>query len=197
MSHITTARSFRELMEEVRSGSQDAAWELVDLYGPHVQRFVRRALHRQLRSKFDSIDFVQIVWASVFREPEKLRNIQQSEELIALLAGIARHKVLNEVRRRLQSLKYNIGRERPMGFREEEDGELHLRNPTPSAVAIAKERWDLMIAKENPMVQSVVTLRLQGVTFVEIANRLQIHERTARKVIERLTGDSDTATGTE
>ena len=40
------------------------------------------------------------------------------------------------------------------------------------------------------MVQSVVSLRLQGVTFVEIADRLHINERTARKAIEKLTGDS-------
>jgi len=184
-------------MEEVRSGSQEAAWELVDRYGPHVQRHVRKSLHRQLRSKFDSIDFVQVVWASVFRNPEKLREIDRSEELIAFLAGIAKHKVLNEVRRRLQSLKYNVAREKPLGFREEENGELHVRNPTPSAVAIAKERWDGMLAKQNATAQAVVGLRLQGVSFVEIAQRLQINERTARKAIERLTQSLDLESDTE
>jgi RNA polymerase sigma-70 factor (ECF subfamily) len=184
-------------MDEVRAGSQEAAWELVDRYGPHVQRFVRRALHHQLRSKFDSIDFVQVVWASIFRDPEKLRQLDRSEDLIAFLAGIAKHKVLNEVRRRLGSLKYNINREKPMGFREEENGELHMRNPTPSAVAIAKERWDMLLAKQNATVRAVVELRLQGVSFVEIAQRLGIHERSARKAIERLTEILELETSTD
>src|SRR4051812_35397354 len=180
-------KSFRELMDDVRSGSQEAAWELVDRYGPHVQRHVRRSLHRQLRSKFDSIDFVQIVWASVFRDPEKLRSIERSEELIAFLAGIARHKVLDEVRRRVQTIKYNVGRERSIGNSGEDTDEPPMRAPTPSAVAIAKERWDQMLCNQNATVQSVVSLRLQGVTFVEIADRLHINERTARKAIEKLT----------
>jgi RNA polymerase sigma factor (sigma-70 family) len=193
----TVEKSFRDLMDEVRAGSQEAAWELVDRYGPHVQRFVRRALHHQLRSKFDSIDFVQVVWASIFRDPEKLRQLDRSEDLIAFLAGIAKHKVLNEVRRRLGSLKYNINREKPMGFREEENGELHMRNPTPSAVAIAKERWDMLLAKQSPTVRAVVELRLQGVSFVEIAQRLGIHERSARKAIERLTEILELETSTD
>ena len=72
-----------------------------------------------------------------------------------------------------------------------------MRNPSPSAVAIAKERWDLLLAKQNATVRAVVELRLQGVSFVEIAERLQIHERTARKAIERLTEILELETNTD
>ena len=179
---------FRLLMGRIREGSHEAAWELVERYGRDVQRFVRRSLHRQLRAKFDSLDFVQIVWGSVFRNPEQLRTMERPEQLIAFLATLARYKVVDEVRRRMQTEKYDIRREQHTA------GESLLNTtpsmstiPSPSAVAIAKERWERLLAGQNEQVQAIVTRRLQGESFVEIANRLNIDERTARRAIERLT----------
>ena len=59
--------NFVALMRRVREGSEAAAWELVDKYGGHLRRAVRRVLNPMLRSKFDSLDFVQLVWDSFFR----------------------------------------------------------------------------------------------------------------------------------
>lgn len=191
MVQATGARSFRDLMEEVRSGSQDAAWELVDQYGPHVQRFVRRILARQMRSKFDSIDFVQIMWASLFREPDRFATFEQPEQLISFLITVAKHKVLNEMRKRTQTARYDVGRELEYNSQEVPQGDLQKQSPTPSAVAIAKERWEVLLANQNATVQSVVALRLRGESFVDIADKLQINERTARKAIAKLTGDDE------
>src|SRR5947209_4816813 len=47
---------FKNLMRRVQEGSEDAARELLDRYGEHILRVVRRKLSRQLRSKFDSVD---------------------------------------------------------------------------------------------------------------------------------------------
>ena len=52
---------FADLMRLVREGSQDASRELVQRFGPHVLRVVRRRLHQSLRSKFDPCDFEQEV----------------------------------------------------------------------------------------------------------------------------------------
>ena len=54
--------NFRSLICHVREGSEDAAWDLVEQYGEAIRRAVRRALNERLRSKFDSLDFVQLVW---------------------------------------------------------------------------------------------------------------------------------------
>ena len=56
--------SFAFLMEQLRLGDQDAAWTIIEIYGPHIKRVVRRDMHDKLRSKYDSADFVQAVWAS-------------------------------------------------------------------------------------------------------------------------------------
>lgn len=189
----TETKSFRGLLEEVRSGSQDAAWELVDTYGPHVHRYVRRFMHCSLRSKFDSLDFVQVMWASLFREPGKLTSFDQPEELIAYLVTLAKNKVINELRRRTVTARYDVGRERQFASADGPGVDVRQQPPTPSAVAIAKERWVHLLSNQNGTVQSVVTMRLRGETFAEIAEKLQIHERTARKAIARLTGEEENA----
>jgi RNA polymerase sigma-70 factor (ECF subfamily) len=178
-------REFEQLIERVRAGSQDAAWELVDKYGRDVQRFVRRSLHQRLRAKFDSLDFVQIVWGSFFKAPERLEGMEKSEQLVAYLATLAKYKVLTEVRRRLQSAKYDLNREASHESGQSPDDK-SSPIPTPSAVAIAKERWDQLLAGQSERDRQIVELRLRGVTYEEIADTLHIHERTARKTIERL-----------
>lgn len=177
---------FAALLEEVRGGSQDAAWKLVEKYGRDVQRFVRRSLNHRLRSKFDSLDFVQIVWGSFFRNPERMQGFERAEQLVAYLATLAKFKVLTEVRRRLETEKYNVMRECVGGEARPIPDMNFAETPTPSAVAIAKERWDHIIAGEPEYVRHIVELRLGGTTFNEIADRLHIHETTARKTIKRL-----------
>ena len=193
MLDATENRSFRGLLNDVRNGSQDAAWELVETYGPHVHRYVRRIMVRNLRSKFDSLDFVQIMWASLFRQPEKLASFDQPAEFIAYLVTLAKNKVFNELRRRTETEGFNVSREQPYASDSVTGPDVRQQVPTPSAVAIAKERWDHLLSNQNATVQSVVTLRLRGNTFDEIARKLQIHERTARKAIAHLTGDIENA----
>src|SRR6185436_6639266 len=180
---------FADLMERVHDGSQDAAWQLLEKYGPHVKRYVRRSLNQEMRSKFDSLDFAQVVWASFFREPDRFRRLESPTELLAYLATLARNKVVGETRRRMKSIKNDLNRE--IGFGELEEG-LEVRcpnaDPTPSAVAIARERWHQLVDNQPETVRRIVELRFMGATFPEIAEQLNIHERTARKAIERLVG---------
>ena len=103
------ATQFAGLMERVERGEQQAAWELLEAYGSHLQRYVRRSLSREMRStRFDSVDFVQVVWASFFREPEKLRRITSPAELMAYLAALARNKVVTEVRKEVHTQKRDM-----------------------------------------------------------------------------------------
>lgn len=186
----TKNKSFHELMERLRNGSQQAAWEFVEAYEGPVQRVIRRALNDQLRPQFDSIDFVQVVWASLFRKPERLAEFDEPEELLAFLAAVAKHKVLSETRKR-RTAKYDVGREKQISSHEESDGNLHKRVETPSALAMANERLEALLAGQSVTVRSVVELRLHGCSYVEIAQALQIHERTARKAIGRLAPQTD------
>ena len=59
-----------------------AAKELYDTYVAHVLRCVRNRMWHRLRSKFDSQDFVQQVWASFFVGETKLPDFQTPDDLI-------------------------------------------------------------------------------------------------------------------
>lgn len=179
---------FRTAIEGVRNGSADAVWKLISEYGPHIQRVVRRRLDRRMRSKFDSLDFVQMVWASVFRNPHELGSLEQPEDLIRYLAALARRKVINEYRRRIvNDTKYNFSREQLLSQEEiDPEEELSTEKETPSQIAMAREQWERLVEQQPERDRSIVQMRIGGATFLEISQQLGINERTARKVIDRL-----------
>jgi len=79
-----------------------------------------------------------------------------------------------------------VRREEPLESAEAPRRELAAKQGTPSQIAIARECWEGLMKELPPYGQKVVKLRITGATYVEIADSLQIHERTARKIIERL-----------
>ena len=178
---------FRNLLRRMREGSEEAAWELVEHYGDAIRRAVRRALHERLRSQFDSLDFVQIVWKSFFRARDAMDRFNSPAELAAYLAAMARNKVGMEFRRRLLTEKYNVNRERSldaekaMGTRGVTD-----RGPGPVDVAIARERWAGLMRSQPAHYRQIIQQRLQGHTCREIADSLHVAECTVRRFLKKL-----------
>jgi len=174
---------FRELMEQVRAGSDAAAHELVEVYGPYILRVVRRRLHQHLRSKFDSTDFVQAVWASFFAIPHEDRQFDRAETLVAFLAAVARNKVIEAVRQRFQAHEYPLQEPDQPGQADP----LRGRQPTPSEVAIAREEWDRLWNSPDDQEQLIVRSRWKGGTVRAIAARLGVSERTIRRILGKFT----------
>ena len=176
---------FRLLLREVRGGSQDAIRELVERYGPHIVRAVRRRLSKAIRAKFDSFDFVQAVWASFFEAPQDFARFERPEQLVGYLAALAHNKVVDEIRRRMRTDKYNVNRERSL-----DDSALHFserlaaQQPSPSEVAVAHELWSRLLEGQPEHYRRILELRRDGNTPQEIADQLRLNERTIRRVIQ-------------
>jgi len=183
-------REFREFLEQVRVGGAGAAEQLLANYGPHVLRLVRRRLSRRLRPRFDSVDFVQSVWASVFRDPQRLGRLTNPRELIQFLQAIAYNKICDESRRSLQSQKRCAQRERSLetlGGRHDVVPDLRDdRQPDPEQLAVAREQWRRLVGHPPRRYRRILLLRMLGDTYDEIAAKLHVHERTVRKVVGRL-----------
>jgi len=177
---------FSKAIERICAGSPDAVWEFIESYGPHIQRVVRRRLNHSMRSKFDSGDFVQMVWASFFANPSQIAKFKEPDQLIKYLVSMARNKVVEETRRRLKYQQHNVRKEFSYEFNATSRSTADRNQDTPSAIAIARERWRSMMHSQSDRDQQVVRLRISGVTYVEIGKRLGIHERTARQVIAEL-----------
>lgn len=175
---------FEAAVKELCTGSEEAVWDFIQTYGPHIQRVVRRRLHHKLRSKFDSVDFVQMVWVSFFATPDRLAQFDKPEDVIRYLVVMAKNKVVEESRRRFEHEKHNVTRERSLDQPEIMETSEH-RSDTPSQIAIARERWRSMIEGEPERNRRILEMRRAGLTFVEISRNLGIHERTARQVIHK------------
>jgi RNA polymerase sigma factor (sigma-70 family) len=178
---------FRGLLGRIKEGDDSAAWELVEHYGEDIRNAVRRTLNRRLRPKFDSLDFVQLVWSSFFRKNTHTGYFTTPEELVSYLVAMARNKVGMETRRRLISKKYNVNREISLEEKSQDyQGEIPSLSPTPMEFAIARERWDSLLSNSPNHYKQIVQLRLQGRTCQDIADNLQIDESTVRRFLKRL-----------
>jgi RNA polymerase sigma-70 factor (ECF subfamily) len=186
MSDDTGQRHFQCLLREAQRGNDDAARELYETYVKYVLICVRHRMWHKLRSRFDSQDFVQQVWASFFDGRGELPDFQTPEDLIAYLQAMAQKKVVLEGRRR-QAQKRDVGLETAIDEHSDRvERHPQTREPTPSAVAVFREQYDRLIEQQPPEMREVAQLRLEGNTFNEIGDRLEMNESTARKLMRRL-----------
>jgi RNA polymerase sigma-70 factor (ECF subfamily) len=178
---------FADLMRRLSEGSEDAARELLDHYGEHILRVVRRKLSRELRSKFDSVDFVQAVWASFFADMPRQRRFDHPQALMAFLVTLAQNKVIDAVRQRMQTQKYDINRERPLeGSVVGDGGGVAARQPTPSQEAVANDEWRRLLDELPNRYRRMLELLREGHTQKDIARELNVNEKTIRRVLEKL-----------
>src|SRR6516164_1101831 len=81
-------------LARIQQGDDDAARELLARYEAEVRLVVRRQLPRLLRSRFDSLDFLQSVWGSFFRRVRgggpPPAEFEDSRHLVAFLARAAK-----------------------------------------------------------------------------------------------------------
>lgn len=185
-------------MRELCSGSEDAAWRIVDEYTPHVLRVIRASLPREIRSKVDSVDLANTMLGSLLLKRSQLSRIRAPEQLVALLTTAAQARVVEEHRKYTVYAVRSIRREEG-SFDETSDsnggdtgvagdGRFGGREQTPSQVAISREsraKWDRILESLSRRDRQVVALRVQGRTYDEIAQQVDdVSPRTARRVVK-------------
>jgi RNA polymerase sigma-70 factor (ECF subfamily) len=180
------AGDIHELLARIQAGDEGAARELLTRYESKVRLVVRRQLPRILRSRFDSLDFLQSVWGSFFYKIRTGPNdLNEEENLVAFLAWAARNKVIDEYRR-VASQRQDINREEPLRLRGDGQEEHLAVGDTPSQVAQARETYDRLrdLLPEDRRV--ILELKAAGHSSKEIGDRVGISERTVQRVLEDL-----------
>lgn len=188
MSERPADFEFDELMKQVIAGSDEAAAKLLREFEPVLLRAIRRRLDKRLRSKFDSIDFAQDVWASFFAGNGKKRQFDTAENLLAFLAAIARNKVRDKTRQRLKLQKYNVLREQSMDDSTtfDRDG-VASDQPTPSYIVMSQEEWNEFLRKQRPAHRMIFVLLRDGRSCAEVAREMGISARYVQRVAEQCT----------
>ncbi len=181
-----TDQELPALLARIRAGDESAAFELLARYEAQVRLVVRRQLPRILRSRFDSLDFLQSVWGSFFRRmkagPEEFED---PRSLVAFLARAAKNKVIDEYRRS-SSRKGNMRLEEPIWLEGARPRELVGDADSPSEIVEAREAFGRLkdLLPENRRI--MLELRVEGLSTREIGDRLNVSERTVRRVLEDL-----------
>jgi RNA polymerase sigma-70 factor (ECF subfamily) len=177
--------NIQELLTRIKNGDEGAARELLTRYEPKIRLVVRRQLPRLLRSRFDSLDFLQSVWGSFFHKIQTSPNdLNEEQNLVTFLAWAARNKVIDEYRR-AATQKQDIHREERLEARGDQAVGL-AAGDTPSELVQAHETFDRLrdLLPEDRRI--IVELKAAGYSSKEIGDRLGISERTVQRVLEDL-----------
>src|SRR6476620_1379952 len=161
---------FADLLERVRSGDSDAAFELVRKYETAIRVAVRTRLSDpKLRRQFDSVDVCQSVLASFFlRAAAGQYDLRDPAQLVALLTKMAHNKLAMRARheyRQRRDIRRNVRL-----------GELYYE-PTavcvePAQQTLGRELIDRAFALMEPAVREIAIRRASGMEWAEIAAQL-------------------------
>jgi RNA polymerase sigma factor (sigma-70 family) len=180
---------FSALMQRIREGSQEAVRELVEGYEEAIRLNVRRKLAPRLRVQFDSVDFVQDVWASFFALSPQQYEFATPEELLRFLVRMACNHVADAARSRFRAQKNNLNRQHSLdGSAAAVAQHLAGPEPSPSQTAIARETYAGLVADLSEEDQRIILLLAQKKTHAEIAQELGVSEKRIRRLLERLKG---------
>lgn len=169
---------FAELVKRIRAGDADAAAELVRRYEPAIRRVVRVRLAGRMAALFDSMDVCQSVLGSFFlRAAAGQYKLESPDDLLKLLATMARHKLAYQVRKQTAQ-KRDVGRE--IGTELPQD-QVAGSDPSPSNHAANRELLVELDKRLTPEERQLVELRNHGHEWEEIAEQLKGSAEALRK----------------
>jgi RNA polymerase sigma-70 factor (ECF subfamily) len=174
---------FQELVARVRSGDGDAAAELVRRYEPAIRRVVRlRMTDARLRRAFDSMDVCQSVLASFFvRAALGQYELSEPDQLLKLLAQMARHKVTNHMRHE-RAERRDVAR---LNDDAEAAGAVAAGDPSPSRQVAGKELLVEFRKRLSAEEAELADLRAQGREWADIGQERGESPEALRKRLAR------------
>ncbi len=175
------------LIERARLGDQ-AAWQLLfdDCY-PKIVRVVRRRLSRPMRKLYDSTDIANEVMQSLVAKFDHF-DFSSIAGLRAFLIQAAEQKVVDGYRRG-HAQKRDLTRDRPIQAGPDSDAwELADGSPTASQVAVASEQEEKLLGGQSGDRQTVLALKLQGLSNSDVARETGWHLRKVERFLEKLRG---------
>jgi RNA polymerase sigma-70 factor (ECF subfamily) len=168
-----------QLIERLNDGDLAAAERAFLAYEPYLRMAVRRQLSAALRSKLDSMDVVQSVWADLLTGFGAAGwRFTDHAHLRAFLVRVTRNRLIDRHRQHHRALE----QERPLSAIPPRD--LPRSNqPRPSEIAQGQELWEQMLAVCPPGHRDILRHKRQGLPLCEIAARAGLHEGSVRRIL--------------
>jgi RNA polymerase sigma factor (sigma-70 family) len=171
-----------DLVDRLTVGDASAADALYAELAPYLQLVVRRNLPRRLRSKFDSIDVVQSVWADFIDGLHAGRwRFDSAAQLRAFLLKSTRNRLIDRVRQFRRAIEH----ERPLNV-SATGPQWECREPRPSEQAQAADLWARLLTVCPPEHRELLRLKGAGAPLALIADRTGLHIDSVRRVLRKL-----------
>jgi RNA polymerase sigma-70 factor (ECF subfamily) len=164
---LSADNNFADLIRRVRAGDPGAAEELVREYEPAIRLEVRCRLRDQrLRRAFESMDVCQSVLASFFmRAVAGEYDLRRPDQLRKLLAGMARKKLLFQVRKQ-RAQRRDVRRLEPI---TPDACAAVGGGPNPSRQCEVRDLLHHFHLRLTPQERQLAELRAQGLLWPDIA----------------------------
>ena len=177
-------RSFRELLQRVRLGDADAARTLVNQYESAIRIAIRaRMSNPALRRHFDSMDVCQSVFGSFFfRMATGVYDVDQPEQLVALLMRIARNKLAMRVRYQFQQCRDS----RRVDSLDSIQVSGPNREPDPTAAVVNADLVQRAFGLMDEESQKIAQMRADAATWAEVATIMGGTAESRRKQYARV-----------
>ena len=177
----------RDFLRRIHDGDEDAARELLSRYEAEVRLVVRRQLPKLLRSRFDSLDFLQSVWGSFFHRVRTTPTEFDDGRHLVGVPGLGRQE---QGDRPVPPRREPEGRHAPrgaaLGRRRSAQGGRRGRSRRPARSPRRTRRSSSSATSCPRSVGPLLELKADGLSSREIGQRLGISERTVQRVLEDL-----------
>jgi RNA polymerase sigma-70 factor (ECF subfamily) len=174
-----SAERLDELIERLNDGDVAAAEQAFLSFEPYLRMAVRRRLSKSLRSKLDSVDIVQSVWADLLVHFRKAGwRFNDRSHLRAFLLRVVQNRLTDRRRQHHRALE----REESIGASSASELP-SSRQPRPSEIAQGNELWKRMLEGCPPAHRQILILKRQGLPLADIASRTGLHEGSIRRIL--------------
>jgi RNA polymerase sigma factor (sigma-70 family) len=177
------------LLVGLNDGDTLAAEQVFRTYEPYLRILVRRELRADLRTKFDSSDVVQSVWADLLEGMHaRTWHFGDRASLRAFLIRLTKNRFIDLCRKHGPAL----AREQRLSDPELAET-LPDDVPRPSEIAQRNELWERILALCPANHREIVKMKLEGLGAGEIAARTGLHPNSVRRLLVELAQRLDAA----
>ena len=173
------SESLDKLLGRLNAGDELAVKQLFVAYEPFMRMVIRRHISGALRAKFDSADVVQSVWVDFVDGVQKAKwTFDNVDQCRAFLVKMTRNRFIDRLRKHGDAVR----REVSLPF-QSSDALPADRGPRVSENFYADELWQQMIQACPAAHRELLTLKRQGASIGEIAERTNLHESSVRRIL--------------
>jgi len=187
---MTENEHWNRLINGLRAGDSRIEYEFWQRYGEPLQRLAEQRLSPQLQARVGPEDVVQSACRTFLRRTRGGEfQLADSSALWQLLCAITLTKVREQARfhrRHKRSVHQEIRLAVPAG--DSGDGGPDLADPhaEPDEAIAAADQMEQLLATLDDEERPVVALKLQDLTNDEVAQHLNLSERTVRRTLKRI-----------